>query len=63
MVSLFQCLRNDHALAGGKPVIFQHNRERPLAHIFECLIIVFESTVCRSGNIVFGHQLLGEILA
>ena len=59
---LFQVLGDDNPLAGGQAVILEHGRERTGAHIGQRLVKVGKSLVGCRGNVVFGHQALGEFL-
>ena len=62
-VGLFQRLGDHHALAGRQPVVLQHRRKRTRSHVIQRFGILRESAVPRRRNSVFGHQVLGELLA
>ncbi len=49
---LLNGLRHNHALAGGEPVRFHHDRRAFFAHIILCRARALEAFVCRSWDVV-----------
>ena len=54
---------DDHSLAGGEAVVFEHCREGARAHVVEGVFVAGEAAVACRGDVIFGHELLGELLA
>ena len=61
-VGLLHRLCDDHALTGSQSVVLEHGRKRPPGHIVAGRGIVGESPEPGSRDVVFRHQLLGELL-
>ena len=55
-------LRDDHTLAGGKPVSLDHDRRAMRAHVDLGRIGGAEAFIGRRGDIVGATQILGEAL-
>ncbi len=54
---------NNHALTGGQAVVFQDHGEFALPDILPGSVEIGEGAISGRGDVVPGHQRLGEILA
>ena len=62
-LGFFEVLGNHDSLAGGKAVVFEHDREGAATDMVKGLAVILESLVGCSWHLVFLHQSLCEVLA
>ena len=62
LTSLLHILSYHHPLAGGKPVVLQHRRERTAGDVLQRFLIIRKTAIRGGRDAIFEHQFLGELL-